>query len=96
MANKLTKVPKIQDKGELFVNIVFEEKRPVLGMTMMKISGMYSLDALCKLSKKIPENNLLDELSKLQEEIRKCKSISDFLARFHTRHRQLHGNKIAK
>lgn len=96
MADKLTQVTVPPIGAEPLLNIQIPEKRPVLGMTLMKITGSYSLDTLYKLSKKNPDKRLMDELRELQNQIYWSKSITEFLNRFHTRYGELRDNKELK
>lgn len=96
MADKLTQVQPSNTGAEPFLNVQIHEKRPVLGMTLMKITGAYSLEALCKLSKKNPDRKLMVELQDLQRQMYGCESITAFLSRFHTRYGEFNNNKVLK
>lgn len=96
MADKLTQVQIPNTGAEPFLNIQIREKRPVLGMTLMKITGAYSLDALCKLSKKNPDKKIFSELYDLQKQVYSCKNVTEFLSRFHSRNGELRDNAELK
>ena len=97
-AEKLTSVRLPKTGAEPLADISIEEKRPVLGMTLLKITGSYSLDGFSKFSKKNPDRRIYSELLDLQREMYKCKSMTAFLKRFHTRNGDINvaGNKALK
>ena len=55
MPGKLINIKAPKADAEPLVDISIEEKRPVLGMTLLKITGVYSLDAFSKFAKKKPD-----------------------------------------
>lgn len=85
MPEKLTDIQAPQGGAEPITDVAIPEKRPVLGMTLMKTTGAYSLDGLSKYSKKHSERQIFSELLALQKEMCRCESITKFLERFHTR-----------
>ena len=60
-------------------------RKPVLGMTYMKIKGSYSLKDLSKNA----DENSYEELKSLQEKIREFRSIEDFLDYFSSKHGEI-------
>ena len=89
MPKKLINVQEPKTGAEPLVDISIEEKRPVLGMTLLKITGAYSLDHFSKFAKKNPDRQIYSELLDLQQEMYRCKSMSEFLNRFHTRNGEI-------
>ena len=96
-AKKLTKVEVTCSKPEPLLDIQIPRKRPVLGMTLLKLSGVYSFGELIKFAKKAPGKNVAAELFELQKSVYACENIDEFLSRFHTRNGELpDGNKTLK
>lgn len=93
MAKKLTKPKPPKTGNEPLFTPKYIEKRPVLGMTLMKMTGSYSLKDFCKDYNKVPDRNLIRELEELQEHMNKCKNITEFMNQFHTRYGEIRDSK---
>lgn len=92
MPKKLTNVQAPRRGAEPITDVTIHEKRPVLGMTLIKTTGTYSLDEFSKFSKKHPERQLFSELLALQKEMYRCENMTRFLERFHTRNGEIDVN----
>lgn len=92
MPDKLTNVKLPKVGTEPLIDVTIPDKRPVLGMTLMKTTGSFSMDDFSKFSKKNPDRHIYKELLDLQLEMQKCENMSIFLDRFHTRNRQIDVN----
>ena len=86
MARKLTDVRRPKRSAEPFVDVKVIEKRPVLGMTMLKLKGAYSMDALAKLSKRDAGRDVYQELQDLQKSMYTYENMSSFMKDYHTKY----------
>ena len=89
MAKGLTNVQEPKRKNQSLITPKIDNKHPSLGMSMVKLTGAYSLDEFIKVDKSSPERNIRIELLDLQKSLRRYDNILDFMKDHRSKHGQI-------